>query len=1545
MKRYIYLLGALLLFCSNVCGQQGVFDPSNPPEPNAQYNLVLQASPVGAGSFYGAGKYTEGSSVYVYAYNNSGFRFLSWKKNGNVISTSSSFNYTMPAGNDTLTAFFEYAPDNPGEPNPTPQKYKLNLVAQPSSGGYFNISSGNKHEEGSSVYLYAYTNTGFKFSEWRDDSTVISTNRNFYYTMPSENKTITAVYYYDPDAPNEPNTPTDVEHGLIALNQSGDAGQTIAFPIYLLNHNIDVHSVEFDIAFPEGATVDYENAILTSRGNGQTVSAVSLGNNVFHYTIVGESDAPFFDSNGILIRIPVTLPVQWIPEEAHPVTFENVQIGAQNGTMASSGRAGSLSINPIGDYTVLAGFYPNKFLNRVHFINLSSETATSFEWNFGDGTMSVDREPLHVYETSGNYEVRLIASNVLKADTVSAQLEIAAEHTWNISGTISLNKHKKNMKNFTSVEELFLLLSRSTIDGNITIDVEANEIFEWNLSAEAVNILTLVKNRMAESKQTLLFHKDGASDNPVISFRGTASAESFLVLVQLGQYIELNGVEIRIFDQPVDIRQIYSYTSQKVCSGTASAPVDFTKISSLFTYGWTLVSSPASTSGYPVSGSDSIPSATLTTVSSATDTLVYKVSILSVSPAVELYSFEYKILVLPTMQGELILLSPEANQTLNSSTVTFAWSEMANASYYEIKVWEEYDDEPETVMATNIKSLSWQISSFFQYGKKYNFRVIAVNECKRIESEAVRFAIRFLPDLHVTAIEAPATFIAGAEVKIIIQVKNDGQGATLATERWYDKAGIIKDMKNPNTSVYWLAEKQNKSALASGESYTDTLTLRIPERLSGDWYVVVTSDMANILSIDWSPAGNVVPLPYTPNKNGIPYPYLKAQTSYYGNLIQEDKETATMTDNFFYTVANIKIAALPDLQISSIELPVSVIENHTFTARATITNAGDTILSGKTWSDGIWQSKSPGFNTSTASLVAFVNSSHALGIGESYTVSFELTAPLDSMVNYYYFVTADLNDNVYESDETNNRLCSDSVLVQPSLMNEDDYANLVRIFNEFGGESWTNKWQISSNRIANHWRGVTFDQGRVKTVSLAFNNLAGELSDVFFKFPYINSLNLYDNKLTGSLNLLLTSESVPDSLVSLNLGKNQLEGTVPATIAGLEYLEELNLSNNRLSEIESVLPQTIVRLNIQSQILPSDSIALSSQPVLNIPSIARYNHANGSFDAYPSYGVYRNSEYVLGYVYNGSNYVWQLNQSDPKNFIWYYEPEYEFSLAQESGLAQGSTSKLKMGFMKGDANIDLQVDVLDVQHSLNYIFNEHVSAFNFTAADTYKDNAVTVQDLIKTVNIIMDSGYQEQSMRSTSANMLYISNGKLIIYTEQAVAAIDITIQGISEKEILPMLADSQFQFIFRDTGNGTRFIAFSPAGGIIPPGSVEIAKLHNSNAVLRHAVLSSPAAERIPVTVIESPTDMIPVETDNITAFVSGGNIYYYIPDKAALISASLYSTQGIVLEKQVFNNEQPEQPRLDFKIGQAGAYILNLAVKSDNRIISKNIKLIITK
>lgn len=82
---------------------------------------------------------------------------------------------------------------------------------------------------------------------------------------------------------------------------------------------------------------------------------------------------------------------------------------------------------PVIDRSVFASFVPDVNGAEVQFVNASAN-ATSYTWDFGDGSFSNEADPVHTY-TDGQYEVSLIAANACGADTATILLDIITVST------------------------------------------------------------------------------------------------------------------------------------------------------------------------------------------------------------------------------------------------------------------------------------------------------------------------------------------------------------------------------------------------------------------------------------------------------------------------------------------------------------------------------------------------------------------------------------------------------------------------------------------------------------------------------------------------------------------------------------------------------------------------------------------------------------------------------------------------------------------------------------------------------------------------------------------------------------------------------------------------------------------------------------------------------------------------------------------------------------------------------------------------------------
>ncbi len=122
---------------------------------------------------------------------------------------------------------------------------------------------------------------------------------------------------------------------------------------------------------------------------------------------------------------------------------------------------------------------------------------------------------------------------------------------------------------------------------------------------------------------------------------------------------------------------------------------------------------------------------------------------------------------------------------------------------------------------------------------------------------------------------------------------------------------------------------------------------------------------------------------------------------------------------------------------------------------------------------------------------------------------------------------------------------------------------LVNLYNATDGPNWERARNWNTTADLNTWFGVgTNDQGRVVTLGLFGNQLAGEIPPEVGQLTSLELLNLSDNQLSGEIPSELGN--LPD-LISLELSKNQLSGEIPAELGDLSNLNWLHLHLNQLT--------------------------------------------------------------------------------------------------------------------------------------------------------------------------------------------------------------------------------------------------------------------------------------------------------------------------------------------------------------------------------------------
>lgn len=834
-------IGVLLMLCTQLSLRAQTspdYDPNNPPEPQNLFLLTLGVSEQSAGSVSGGGSFAEAARVWIQAYTSTGFRFMYWKENDSIVSSSAGFYYNMPARHVRLTAYYIYDPSNPGEPNPINPKHTITFLADPSLGGSFSYST-YENVEGYRFYSYPYAATGFVFKGWYAADTLIQTTSPLYITIGKTNDTIVGKFSFEPGAPGEPNTGTAVKYNLTALTQTTELGKTIPFPVYLTNQNIDVNAAVFDITFPAGIAVDYTNSALSSRKNGHTYSCDTLGSNTFRYNISEPTNASFFGSSGILMTIPVTLTEAWESGTSQPVLFNNTEVKSGSNVLDCPAKNGAIRVQA-DTSSVFASFFPDVFLNRVYFHNLSTENADAYQWSFGDGTGGNERNPLHQYAQSGKYTVQLKVVSGAKSDSIQQTIDIAEQSIWKASGTFTLDKNKSGVKNFTDVVQMFHVFSQASVTGDLKIQVAAGQNFMLDVNDNSKAILEALLAKLQSNSYRMIFIADGQGTAPVINFSGTFTQNHMDVVLQLWKKMQTTGVVVQLLDDPLDINVLNTMILQIVCSESVTDTVDFKLISTAIAFRWEYDPVATDNKGsFLLSGNELIPSMTLTNDSTKANKLVY--AVLSTGKSnFRLMTYTYNIQ--PKLKGIVTVTQPKNNQKLESISVNFGWTLVPNA-VYDLYIWEKQTQAPTQALLSGITGSTYTNTSFCKYGKAYYWKVVARGTCNSIESPVDSFVIRTLPDLQVTQITYPQEMYAADEITVRVKITNKGDYAPASWVR--DELLLAKNAGLEG--LVSLTAQSNWRSVEKDSSYFVDFKINIPADTIRYTRFVAKTDIQNYL--------------------------------------------------------------------------------------------------------------------------------------------------------------------------------------------------------------------------------------------------------------------------------------------------------------------------------------------------------------------------------------------------------------------------------------------------------------------------------------------------------------------------------------------------------------------------------------------------------------------------------------------------------------------------------------------------------------------------
>ena len=248
--------------------------------------------------------------------------------------------------------------------------------------------------------------------------------------------------------------------------------------------------------------------------------------------------------------------------------------------------------------------------------------------------------------------------------------------------------------------------------------------------------------------------------------------------------------------------------------------------------------------------------------------------------------------------------------------------------------------------------------------------------------------------------------------------------------------------------------------------------------------------------------------------------------------------------------------------------------------------------------------------------------------GDLTTTSFTRTQATPGQTYYYSVAAVDAHGTLGTWSQVVSVLVSEAPAIP---VNSEERAALVALFQATDGANWARKDNWLSNTSIATWFGVKVDEdGRLKELTLAGNNLSGTLPDLS-ALTQLTILDLDFNQLTGPVPDLSTlsqlewisvssnqlTGSVPVlnthvNLERLDLSANQLTGSIP-NLAALTQLTDLSLAENNLTgSIPDLKALTnLTELDLGSNRLTGTIPDLSALTSLKVISLSN-NELSGS---------------------------------------------------------------------------------------------------------------------------------------------------------------------------------------------------------------------------------------------------------------------------------------------------------------------------------------------
>ncbi|MBF2015836.1 MAG: hypothetical protein IGS23_11675 [Rivularia sp. T60_A2020_040] len=268
------------------------------------------------------------------------------------------------------------------------------------------------------------------------------------------------------------------------------------------------------------------------------------------------------------------------------------------------------------------------------------------------------------------------------------------------------------------------------------------------------------------------------------------------------------------------------------------------------------------------------------------------------------------------------------------------------------------------------------------------------------------------PDLVITDATAPTTAAEGSKISLTWTTTN--QGERIVTTAWNDRVYLSDNTIFDNSDRY-VGSLEASQQLMPGESYISATDMALPKRVgSGKQYLLFVAD--------------------------------------YNNYVFEESETNNVR------AVPIDIT-LPDLTVTGATAPLAVTVDSTAEISWTVLNQGN-VEATHSWNDGIYLSDNQIFDAEDTRVSSFNSGTSETTVvaANTYNLTETVTIPKTALGSRYLLFVADVDNNHYETNESNNVKAIEIVVNAPDLIVSDATAPTEAVL----GEEISVNWQVTN---------------------------------------------------------------------------------------------------------------------------------------------------------------------------------------------------------------------------------------------------------------------------------------------------------------------------------------------------------------------------------------------------------------------------------------------------------------------------------------------------